>query len=349
MTACGGEEPAPEPIARPVRWETVYATGGQRTRSFTGVARAGMQSDLSFRVAGTVLRIRVKVGDRVQEGDVLAEMDPADYRLQVQQTEASLERAKAEARNAAANYERIRALYENGNASRNDIDQARAASESTAAQEEATRRQLELARRQLSYTTLRAPVSGDVARVPIEVNENVTAGRTIVVLAGGTQPEVEVGVPEVLIGGVREGAPVTAVFDAIENVTFDATVTEVGIMSSQTATTFPVIVTLAEPDPRIRPGMAAEVRVTFQSDEERERYIVPSVAVGQDRVGRYAFVVEPEEEEGFGVVHRREVRTGELRADGLEVLAGLSDGDRLVTAGVSRIVDGQRVRLIGAD
>ena len=305
-----------------------------------------MQSDLSFRVAGTVSRVHVKVGDHVRENDILAELDATDSRLQVQQAEASLERSKAEARNAAANYERIRALYENGNASRNDIDQARAAYESTAAQESSVARQLELARRQLVYTKLRAPVTGDVAEVQVEVNENVAGGRTVVVLTAGARPEVEVGIPEMLIAGIREGQDVRIRFDAIPGSDFSGSVTEVGVTSTRTATTFPVTVMLAEADARLRPGMAAEVTFSFAVAEgSRERYLVPSVSVGQDRNGRFAFVVEPTEE-GFGLVHRRTVETGELRSEGLEVFAGLSDGDLLVTAGVSHLVDGQRVRTL---
>jgi multidrug efflux pump subunit AcrA (membrane-fusion protein) len=66
--------------------------------------------------------------------------------------------------------------------------------------------------------------------------------------------------------------------------------------------------------------------------------------VGEDRNGRYVFVLEAEEP-GFGIVHRREVTVGELSDEGLEIKDGLADGEWLVTAGVTQITDGQRVRL----
>ena len=72
--------------------------------------------------------------------------------------------------------------------------------------------------------------------------------------------------------------------------------------------------------------------------------LVPASAIGEDAGGRYAFVVR-DMDEGVGVAHRVEVTTGSLTNEGLEVLTGLVDGDYLVTAGVHRIIDGQRVKV----
>jgi RND family efflux transporter MFP subunit len=184
--SCGEKQEA-ETILRPVRYQSVYSTGGGRTRTFSGVAKAGIRSRLSFKVGGTIQKIAVQVGDKVKPGQLIAELDPADYRLQVQQAEASLESAQAQERNAKANYERISQLYERRNASRNDLDAARAASESAIAQVRAVEKQLDLARSQLSYTRLTAPVSGGMAMVDVEVNENVQPGQTIVELTRGGQ------------------------------------------------------------------------------------------------------------------------------------------------------------------
>ena len=83
-----------------------------------------------------------------------------------------------------------------------------------------------------------------------------------------------------------------------------------------------------------------------ESGDERERFIVPSQAVAEDRQGRFVFVVEPiAEEAGFGTVLRKSVTVGELTAEGIQIFEGLADGDLLVTAGVSRIVEGQKVRI----
>jgi RND family efflux transporter MFP subunit len=345
LVSCGGQEQPPEEIIRPVRFQQVFATGGERVRTFSGVARATVESDMSFKVSGNLMRVFVKLGDNVPAGQLLAELDPQDYELRLEQAGATLARAQAEARNAKASYERMRALYEGGNASRNDLDQSRAAHESSQAQVEAADKERDLAQRRLEYTKLHAPVAGAIAQVPVAVNENVAAGQLVAVLTSGTRCEVQVGVPGMLIGQVREGTKVEVSFDAFRGDRFSGAVTEVGIAPTGMATTFPVTTLLDEADQRIRPGMAAEVAFDFSTDDQRERIIVPAVAVAEDREGRFVFVVE-RTADGLGAVHRREVEVGELTSTGLEIRTGLNDGDLLVTAGVHRLVDGQTVRVL---
>jgi len=339
------EEAPPEPTLRPVRTVQVYSTGVERVRSFSGTARAGQESRLSFKVSGTIDLLGVKVGDRVRAGQLLARLDPQDYQLQVEDAQASLARVRAETRNAEANYARIRDLYENSNASLNDLDAARAGFESATAGLESGEKKLEQARHQLSYTELKAPTPGAISQVPVEVNENVQPGQTVAVLSSEARPEVEIGMPEVFISRVREGQPVEVTFDALGNRTFEATVTEVGITSTGLATTFPVKARLDLDEPEILPGMAAEVHFRFEGQGGRELIEVPAFAVGEDRDGRYVYVVE-EVGDGVGRAVRREVSVGGLTADGgLEILRGLTEGERVITAGVSRIQDGREVRL----
>jgi RND family efflux transporter MFP subunit len=348
FASCGKEKPQQEEILRPVRYQLVFATGGERERMFSGVAQAGVESRLSFKVGGTVKRVAVKVGDQVTAGDLIAELDDSDYRLQVQQAEASLASAEATERNAASNYDRVRQLWERRNASRNDLDATRAAQESAAAQVRALQKQLELARSQLSYARLTAPVNGAIARVDVEVNENVQIGQAIVQLSSGSELEVLVTVPEILISQIREGQKVDVVFDALPDKKFPARITEVGIAATSFATAFPVTARLDQSDPSMRPGMAAEVLFKFGSEGKIERIVVPSVAVGEDRQGRFVFVVDPGEE-GQGIVHRRAVTIGEMTDEGIEILEGLLDGSLVVTAGVSKLVDGQKVKFLGEE
>ena len=344
VIACGKEQPPPQEIIRPVRYQPVYATGGGKERWFSGAARADVESRLSFKVAGNVQRIHVEVGDRINKGAMIAELDPTDHQLHVQDEEASLLRAQSQARNARADYSRVQSLYVNQNASRADLDAALADKESADAQVESNTNKLELAKLQLRYTRLTAPVAGSIASVDAEVNENVRSGQSIVMLTGTGSPEVEVTIPEILIYQLREGAEVAVKFDALGGKSFPATITEVGVASVGFATTYPVRVRLEETDSSIRPGMAAEVLFKFESTGGRERFIVPPVAVGEDREGRFVFLVESAEN-GIGVARRTPVTVGDLSSQGLEITEGLKDGDLLITAGVSRIADGQKVRL----
>jgi len=170
----------------------------------------------------------------------------------------------------------------------------------------------------------------------------------VAILTSTEAPEVKVSIPEVLITQIQPGSPATVALDALAGDPRHATVIEVGVSPTGFATTYPVKVRLDGPAPRVRPGMAAKVSFQIETAGTSERMIVPSVAVGEDHEGRYVFVLEqtPEAEEGLAVARRRPVRVGELTAEGLEILEGLQEGELVVTAGVSRIADGQKVKLI---
>lgn len=276
----------------------VYATAGGRARSFSGVARAGIESTLSFRVPGTIDELPVRLGDRVRARQLIARLDPVDYELQVKETEAALSQARAEARNADAGLRRVRGLYENDNASRADLDAAVANAASANAQVEWVSKHLELALRQVDYTRLQAPVAGAIAELRVEVNENVGRGQAVAVLSSDGAPEVELAVPEGVITQIAEGDTVSVRFDALAGRTFEGVVTEVGVSATILATTFPVSVRLPDADRDVRPGMAADVTFVFDADDATERFFVPPEAVGEDREGRFVFVAQPTQDSG---------------------------------------------------
>ena len=342
-TACGEDPPPPEPIIRPVRFAQVYATQQARTRLFSGTARAALESQLSFKVPGTISRILVDVGDKVKAGTLIADLDDRDFLLQMQEAKANLASAQAQARNAEANYLRVQALWENNNASRSDLDAARATHESAHEQVTRAAKGLELAQSKLSYTRLKAPAAGAIAQVNAEINENINAGKPVVLLTSNSKLEVEVAVPEKLIAQIHQGDSVKVHFDALPGKQFSANITEVGVSVTGAATTFPVIALLDHQDAACRPGMSTEVEFRFGGDQKS--FFVRPAVVSEDRQGRFVYVVEPGAD-GLGKVHRRPVQTGELSDVGLEITDGLNDGDRVITAGMSRLIDDQQVRLL---
>ncbi|MDJ0841350.1 MAG: efflux RND transporter periplasmic adaptor subunit [Acidobacteriota bacterium] len=339
--SCGKEEEQFEEIIRPVRTEEVAAGGGRRVRTFSGSARAGLESRLSFRVSGTIKSLKVKLGDRVKKGDIIAELDPTDYSLQVDDAEASLRQAQAQSRNAAATYERLRGLYENNNVSINDLDAARASMESAGAQVQSITKKLELARSQLSYTRLPVPLDGVIAQVNAEVNENVQAGQAIVTLNAGSRPETIFVVPEQLVSEIKPGDSVTVQFDAIPGKEFGATIIEVGVASGSFATTYPVTALLDDPNADVRQGMATEVSMIFGSSEDDSKiYVRPKAVID----GSFVYVVQPEAE-GLAKVVKKPVTVGELTAQGMEIISGLTEGEQLIVAGTRFITEGMTVKL----
>jgi len=346
LPACGPDAEPPAPVIRPVRTLQVWSTGSERPRSFSGTTRAAVESRLSFKVAGTVQEMRVAVGDRVLAGQVIARLDDRDFQLQVQEAKARLNSAQAQARNADASYARVRGLYENRNASLNDLEAAQAGAVSARENANSIAKGLELVGAQLEYTRLVAQMDGDISEVRVEPNENVAPGQPVVTLASGQRLEVEVAIPGVLIAQIREGDGAVVRLDAVADQSYSGRVSEVGVAATGVATTFPVTVRLEGTGAECRPGMAAEVELMFGGGG-RDRLYVPGAAVGEDQQDRrFVYVVEPGEE-GLGQVRRREVEVVEEPTSvGLEVTKGLADGELVVTAGVTRIEDGQKVRLL---
>ena len=341
LSACA-EEAVVETVLRPVRFEVVDLSGVSQTRTLAGVVRSGVESRLSFRVAGPIEWLGIAVGDSVVRGQTLARLDPIDYELRVEEARAALAQAEANRRKAVADRERVRALYENNNASKSELDAARAADESAQAQVDARTKQLEQARQQVGYTSLKAPSDGAIASVTAEVNENVNSGQEICLLISGTDAEVATAVPEVMIGAIEVGQVIEVDLDALPGDTFRAEVAEVGVAVTGAATTFVVTARFLDWDQRIRAGMAADLTFELTAGDGGSQMIVPWVAVGEDAEGRFVFVLDGEPG-GEGTVHRRSVEVGRPHETGIEILGGLEEGELIVTAGVRRLTDGDRV------
>lgn len=344
--ACEQAPVAEETVVRPVRYARVEAQQPLIERTFSGTARAERETDLSFRVPGTVVLRPVNIGDMVAAGDLVAALDNTDYQVRVDEASAGLARAEAERRNAEAIYERTRLLYENQTASGSDLDAARAAAESAAAQLRAATQQLEAARLQLSYTRLVAPEQCAVAQTFVEINQNVSSGQPVVRLNCGQCGEVAVNVPETEISRVIRGSSVNVGFGALPGETIIGIVRDVGVATSPAGTTYPVTIALQERCASIRSGMAADVSFTFRSAGPPGSLLVPYVSVGEDSAGRFVFVLE-RDEAGNLFARRRTVTIGEPMPEGLLVESGLEEGELIATAGVRRLEDNQQVRLLG--
>lgn len=343
LGGCEDEPEEPE-VIRPVRYVVVEGQDSATQRTFSGVAKSGQESRLSFQVSGQVLEVPISVGDKVKKGETIARMDPADFVLQLQNAQAAAAQSRAQERNAKATYERTRALYENQNASRQDLDADRTGYESGRAGLESANQQIRLRQRQLGYTHLKAPEPGVIATVDIEVNEYVQAGELVATLLAGDQIEVSIPVPASVIRSIERGAEAKARFNSLDGKTFNGRVTEVGVSSAGGVTTFPVTVRLTEGQDQVRAGMAADVTFIFASPKEGPKYSLPISAVGEDREGRFVFMLQ-NVSDGLGIVARSPVEVGEILSDGIEILSGVNPGDLVVTAGVSRIYDGLEVRV----
>ncbi len=330
--------PAPTPM-RSVRYIEVAENDAQRVRTFAGVSKSEQEVKLSFKVAGTLINLGVAVGDAIEPGQVIAQVDASSYQLQLQQAQADLARATAEQRNADTAYQRTRDLYENQNASKIDLDVARTAFESTQALVDAAQRAVDLSRLNVSYAKLVAKEACSVASTSADAGENVAIGQEIVRVNCGDQLKVDVSIPESLISLFRPGMAAMVEFDSVADTRFNGEVTEIGVAA--TGTTFPVSVRLLDPA-GLRAGLAAQVGFRFSSGATYPS--VPTTSVAEDQNGRYIYLLMPGASPELAVTKRQPVEVGNIVADGIEIVRGVKPGDKVVTAGVSVIRDGLVVK-----
>lgn len=344
IVACEQQEEPTETPLRPVRSMVIDGSGSADQQTFFGVSRSAQESRLSFKVSGTVNSIPVKVGDQIQAGTVIAGLDPSTYQLQLQQAQATVAQSSAASRNARAAYDRTRGLYANNNASLGDLDSARANSESASAQLRAARKSLQLAELNLSYTQLKVDVDCSVDSVAIELNENVSTSTEIARVNCSDEVEVEVAVPESVIGEFNNGRAAQVHFDAIPDKSYPASVIEVGVGASGVGATFPVTVLLQNRDEKVRSGLAASVSFITESNAPQRNFVVPLAALVKRNDGTYVYLIQSSgQSEKIGTVELQQVELGDLQRAGVRVLSGLEAGDRVVTAGVSFMRDGLQV------
>lgn len=344
LTACT-EETAPESRLRPVKHITVQSGAGAiRDRVFSGTAQSSQEADLSFKVSGTVKRVAVKVGDQLNRGDLIAELDTDTYRVELEQARAATAQSNAARRNAESEYRRVRQLYTNDNASRNELDSALADAESAKAAHNADEQSLRLAQLNLDYTRLVAEADCSVAALDIEPNENASSGQTVAQVSCGDGWEIDIAVPESLIALFQNGMPGSVQFTSVPGQAFKGRVTEVGVGTGD-STTFPVTLTLDQAPTNIRSNLAAEVTFQFANQNVNSTvFYVPSSAVLQDQNGTFVYVMEASDTPNAASISRRGVQVGEISSLGLQVLSGLVNGDRVLVAGQINAREGMLVR-----
>ena len=341
LTSCGEEEEVTEEVVRPVRAIKVADADRLHQSWFSGRAQATQQIDLSFRVSGQLIERPVDIGTEVDEGQVVARIDPSTFQADLDQIDANLARARATQKNAEAQLERQRILTERGHQSEAALDQYIAAeSEAKAtvgAQQAASRR----SRLDLEFTTLKAPFAGTVVQTYVENFQDVREKQPIIRLVDDSRIEMEVNIPESLIYVIPEITNVVAIFDAFPDLVVPAEVKEIGTEASETTRTYPVTLIMDQPrDAKILPGMAG--RASGKGTEDTtDQIVVPSSSVfsAEDASRSFVWVID----EGSNTVSRREVSVGSLDNRGIKVVDGLSAGEWIAISGVKRLRDGQTV------
>lgn len=343
--SCDKKEEAREEVIRPVRHQQVFLSGGEQTRTFSGVSKAGTEARLSFRVGEIIEAVNVKVGEKVKKGSLIAAIDDSDAKLNYEKALSALKKAETQKENAKSNIDRVKDLYENNNVSLSEYESAKDLYASANSSYNTEKKNADLKKRELGYYNLYAPMDGIIVEVPAERNEQASPGQVIAVISSENDIEVTVGMPEAFIPLVKAEEKVAVTFSYLPEKVFDGIISEVSFATGSESSTYPVIIKIEHPTGDIRPGMPADVTFHFTLGEKKERIVVPENAVGEDTEGNFVFTVIAAEN-GLAVVNRKSVTVGNLTREGFEISKGLQDGELVVTAGIANLSDGMKVRLL---
>lgn len=345
LVGCGGTEAVEEKTLRPVIYQEVGFLGGADTRTFSGSAETDKIVNLSFRSGGIITHFNVQLGQAVRKGELLARLDNVQARLAYEQSLSSLNSAASQMNTAKLNLDRIRSLYEKGSASLSDFENAKNSFKTAEASHQSAERSVEIQKEQMSYGFIYAPESGTIAAVNTEVDENVNAGQAVAVLNVGADMEISLGLPESVINRVSSNSSVDISFSSLPGQSFAGVITEVSPSVDANSATYPIRIKITNPSAEIRSGMSANVTFDFSTQgAQKSALVVPAKAVGEDGNGRFVFLIE-EQAQGKTVVRKQPVQVGPLTLEGFEVVSGLELGQKVATAGLQTLLNGQEVRL----
>jgi RND family efflux transporter MFP subunit len=333
LSACSRPDPLPEPI-RNLRVMEVGEVASLQGGQIPGRARSADEVDLAFDVSGTLIERPVNIGTLVEEGDLIARLDPRDF-------QANLRAAEADARNAKRNFARGQELLADKFISEAEYDRLEA-------RVDVTQSALELTQKALSDSEIYAPFSGIIANTFVENFQSVPAKKVIARLLGVDVIEMVINVSEHHIANMRYISDIEVEFDAIPGTRYEATIVEVGTEASTTTRTFPITLSMKQnPEQRVLAGMAGIAYISVDMpDSGKTSYVIPPSALFGDAQSNDSMVWVVGSDNR---VNSRKVKVGRISRSGIQVLDGLQAGDVIATAGAHVLAEGQQVNPVKAE
>lgn len=326
--------------------DILTVTPGPLARSvpITGSLRPVNQTVVKAKVAGELRELQVREGDAVRQGQVLGRIDLVEYQTRLAERQAQLVAAESQVSQAKRTLDNTTALKDRNFVSQSALDAARSGWEVAVGNRDATVAQLNLARKAMGDTMLVAPISGVVAERFAQPGEKLPIDGRVLSIVDLSRMEIEAPVPAAEIGAVRIGQTITL---QVEGVAQAQTGKIVRIAPATQAGTrsVPIYIAMENRDPSVRAGLFAQGRLAV---DQREGVITVPAAAIRDAGARtfvYAIVAD--------TLVEREVQTG-LRDDSrgagdrVEILKGVSAGDRIIATNLGRLRVDSPVRIVAA-
>ena len=342
LAACSRPAAPPEPV-RSVKTMLITPAAAGSTLEYAGEIRARVESRLGFRVGGKMVERPVNVGDAVKAGQVLARLDPRDLRLNEDVARAAVASAGVNLQQAEADFKRYRDLKDQGFISGAELERRETTLKVAQAQLAQARAQSGVQGNQAGYSALTADAGGVITGVDVEPGMVVAAGAPVLRLAHDGPRDVVFAVPEDKVALVqsiaaRRGSVQVRLWSN-ERDELAATIREISAAADPATRTFLVKADLGSAAASPRLGQTATVAIPTPRLAGIAR--VPLSALKEHQGGSSVWIVDPASMTAVA----RPVRIGGAEGSEAIVLAGLSPGDRVVTAGVHVLQAGQKVRL----
>jgi multidrug efflux pump subunit AcrA (membrane-fusion protein) len=382
LTSCSLHEThaASEQAAVPVQVRAPAVVERAESVSASGSVEGSETADVAFLVGGRVARVLVEEGQHVTKGQLLAEIEPTDYRNAFNAATAQKDAAQAVTQKAETGlrkqeleqaridferwedeYKRMKFLVERKSLPPNDFQKIEAAYNASreryqmaqegtrkedrataAAQAHAADAQASEERKRLDDTRLVAPISGNISMRRIDAGQTVAAGMPVLSIVELNPVKVRVGVPEAEIGKVHQGAPAEISVPSLDGRRFAGKVAIIGVAAEPASRTYTVKILVANPGPVLLAGMVAEARIFGPA--KIHALTIPGEAIVPDPQGApTVYVYFPDRKRVFA----RRVELGIPVGSEVEVRSGLRGGEQIIVAGQQKVREGSLVEVAG--
>jgi membrane fusion protein, multidrug efflux system len=340
LSGCNDHAAAPVTRAAIVRTEIVQPRDRQASVTLTGEIQARFRADLSFRVSGRVLARYVDVGARVQAGEVLALLDPAEQQADVDAASAAVLAAESQLRVAKATFERQKALIASGYTTRTVYDQAQEGLRTAEGALEAANAELGTSKDALGFTALRAEAAGVVTTRNLEVGQVVQAAQPVFSLAQHGERDAVFDVYESIFFGDLDGGHVSLALVSDAGVTANGYVREVSPAIDAKSATIRVKVAIQDPPAAMTLGSAVAGTVKAKAEQQ---IALPSSALMAAGSKPAVWTVDP----ATKTAALKPVMIGGYEAREVLIREGLKPGERVVIDGGKLLSVGQAVTYEG--
>lgn len=341
LTACSDnavEEKAD--IIRPAKLIAVGDPLAETKRVYPGEVEAGNRSEQAFRVNGKLIKLPAKAGMKVNKGQLLAQLDPSDFQLTVDEQQARFDLSKIQ-------FERTEKLVKQQLIPRSDFDTAKSNMLATTAD-------LKLAKATLSYTKLSAPFDGVISTLNVKNHENIRQNEVILVIQSTDNIDITFELSENIISKLKTGSSKKAhpivIFDTYPDKSFTTSVKEFDTEANPQTRTYKVTLTMPTPKAFIAlPGMSVNVHLDF-SQAARDllgtalRIPIEAVFSPENKnLNSKTYMVWVVDSNTMQA-QATEVSIGQINSQGIEIKSGLKPGNKIITAGVNFIKEGQKIK-----